>query len=274
LIYKSDWQWAPEYEEVVGPGQCLVFPMGYIHETYIYPGDGPEDKCSVANTFQFQDPQPVHQWRNFMNRWSLSNYAKEENCVDKMLPYILMHDSDKKFRGKGGKGDMMKENDAIAVAEKEFAAWDKDSDGKLTADELKNIKSVKNVMAYVPDWRAATKAAKKEAKEQKLDFRAKDVIAYHDSDKDGSISREEYLDSIKKFRAILERLDWVKSPLMKGKSGAARQKLYKKEHKWISENLCASDDCLFLKMLDHDYKNKGKKPPDFDNEGMLHKQEL
>lgn len=34
--------WRPETEFKVGPGQCVVFPTGYLHETFVDPADNAE----------------------------------------------------------------------------------------------------------------------------------------------------------------------------------------------------------------------------------------
>merc|ERR1711988_1298997 len=98
---------------------------GYIHETYIFEGDGGEDGCSVASTFQFQDPQPVFQWRNFLTRWGLSHYAREEPCIERMEPYVYLGS-----KVKSGKG----EDEIQAAAEKYFNSLDTNRDGLVSKD--------------------------------------------------------------------------------------------------------------------------------------------
>merc|ERR1712087_786132 len=90
-IYRySKKYWQPEHEDTVKPGECVIFPMGLIHETYVPDGHGDGTSCTVATTFQFQDPQPVYLWRNFLARWGLSHYTRDEPCLDRMAPYVFI----------------------------------------------------------------------------------------------------------------------------------------------------------------------------------------
>jgi len=129
-IYSYEDYWRPEHEELVEPGQCVVFPMGYIHETYVSEGSGGEDGCSVATTFQFQDPQPVHQWKNFLARWGLSHYAREEPCLQRMEAYVFLGAQLGKVKG-------LDHEDAVqAWCQKVFGSLDVNQDGTVSLDEL------------------------------------------------------------------------------------------------------------------------------------------
>jgi hypothetical protein len=238
-IYKTDWLWQPEYEEMVEPGQCLVFPMGYIHETFISPGDGGPDVCSVASTFQIQDPQAVHQWRNFLTRWGLSHYAREEPCLERMEPYIYLGHRRPKTKN---------EKEALESAKKLFSSVDANRDGRITSEELTS--TYKNFRAEFP-WQGVQKDILNKGKKEKVAWMAEDTMLYHDLNGDGSMSLEEFEESILKFSAVMERLKSIK----KAKS---RPKLLEQERVWIRKHLCASDDCSHLKQLEQDYKSKGK----------------
>lgn len=76
-IYKSG-RWFPEYEFDVNPGECFVFPPGYLHETFIKEDQNWEDPCTVAATFQFLSPFPSKYWRNFLPRWMNSHLSWQE----------------------------------------------------------------------------------------------------------------------------------------------------------------------------------------------------
>jgi hypothetical protein len=239
-IYKTDWLWQPEYEEAVGAGECMVFPMGYIHETYIYPGDGGEDVCSVASTYQIQDPQAVFQWKNFLTRWGLSHYAREEPCIDRMEPYVHLG-----HRGPKGKDEKQIREGAKQV----FAAADTDGNGRVTRKELEANQGPQHF-----PWtniRGDKKAVLAKASKEKVAWMVEDTVLYHDSNGDGEVSLEEFEDSVLKFWAIKQRIKSIK----KAKSRTA---LLEKERKWVREHLCTSDDCVLLRQLEHDFKNKGK----------------
>lgn len=242
-IYRTDELWQPEYEVMVEPGQCMVFPMGYIHETYISPGDGDvgsDDICSVATTFQIQDPQAVHQWRNFLQRWGLSHYAREEPCLERMEPYVYLGQ-----RAPKGKN----EEEIRGNARKAFESLDSSGDGRITKDELEIL--YENYEAGLPWGHVVDQAVLAKAQREKVAWMVEDSILYHDLDGDGAVSAEEFEDSVLKFSAVMKRLRVIK----KAKS---RSKLYEKEHKWIREHLCTSDDCQHLKQLEKDYR--GSRP--------------
>lgn len=60
--------WAPEYDTVVGPGEAIVFPPSYLHETFVSPTDNPDGGCTVATTFQLSAPAPARFLRAFLPR--------------------------------------------------------------------------------------------------------------------------------------------------------------------------------------------------------------
>merc|ERR1719440_755417 len=175
--------------------------MGYIHETYIHEGDGGPDVCSVATTFQIQDPQAVHQWRNFLTRWGLSHYARDEPCLERMVPYVYLG----RERGLKGKDEKeLREN-----AKKLFASYDSNGDGKITSQELEA-----KYKGYNPDfpWTEvrSQKDVMKAAKKEKVAFMVEDTILYHDLNEDGVVALEEFEDSVLKFDAVITRLKDIK----------------------------------------------------------------
>jgi len=240
-IYRTDEFWQPEHEEMVEPGQCMVFPMGYIHETYIYPGDGGEDVCTVASTFQIQDPQAVHQWRNFLTRWGLSHYAREEPCLERMEPYVHLG-----LPAPKGKN----EEQVRANAKKIFTSVDTNGDGRVTSEELLRI--AQSLDQHLPWGNTIPRKALALAQKEKAAWMVEDIVLYHDLDSDGAVSAQEFEDSVLKFSAVSKRLRSIK----KAKS---RPKLYEKERKWIREHLCTTDDCDSLRQLDKDYKSRNQR---------------
>ncbi|CAJ1439572.1 unnamed protein product, partial [Effrenium voratum] len=86
---KQHVRWTPETEFNVGPGQCFIFPTGYIHETFVDP-DRNDHKCYTASTFQFNHPRQVNLYRSYMSRFSMSHYGMGEPCLDKIESYATL----------------------------------------------------------------------------------------------------------------------------------------------------------------------------------------
>jgi len=242
-IYGHEGLWRPEHEEVVGPGQCVVFPMGYIHETYVAEGAGGEDGCSVATTFQIQDPQPVHQWRNFLVRWGLSHYAREEPCLQRMEPYVYMG-----YRGVQNKGPEA----ARAQSQQIFRGLDKNGDGLVTQDEL--VQEYSRV-GFRPPWtEVKSRNTLKLAAAEKAKWMAEDAVLFHDTDSDGAISMQEFEESVAKFLAVDERLKTIKR--LRKKPAELRER----ERAWIREHLCTGGgSCSHLEQLDRDYERRRRR---------------
>jgi len=79
---------------------------------------------------------------------------------------------------------------------------------------------------------------------------AEDALLYHDSDQDGVVSLEEYVDSVLKFDAVRRRLKLIRKT-------RKPSKLLSKERKWIQQHLCTQADCPLLDQLDRDYRAHG-----------------
>eukprot|EP00927_Polykrikos_kofoidii_P032091 TRINITY_DN27436_c0_g1_i1.p1 TRINITY_DN27436_c0_g1~~TRINITY_DN27436_c0_g1_i1.p1 ORF type:complete len:516 (-),score=73.91 TRINITY_DN27436_c0_g1_i1:76-1623(-) len=240
-IYRKDGFWQPEHEEVVQAGQCVVFPMGYIHETYVPEGSGGGDGCSIATTFQIQDPQPVFQWRNFLVRWGLSHYAREEPCLERMEDYVFLG------------GSPLRGTDEAALRRKcseAFQALDIDGDSRVTLSELAvQFKSVK----YRPPWTEVkdSKVLKEAAREKRV-WMGEDALLFHDLDGDGAITADEFETSVLRFVAIERRVQIIKQT-------KSKKELLKKERKWIRSHLCSSDNCVYLDQLERDARAAGVK---------------
>ena len=79
-VYSSG-RWAPEYEARVGPGEALVFPPGYLHETFVRPADNPDGGCTVATTFQMAAPAASRYLHAWLPRLAQTNLQTEERLV-------------------------------------------------------------------------------------------------------------------------------------------------------------------------------------------------
>jgi len=221
--------------------------MGYIHETYVGEGQGGEDGCSVATTFQFQDPQPVHQWKNFLTRWGLSHYARDEPCLKRMEPYVFLGPSIKAAKT---------EEEVRERCGKAFSSLDQNKDGLLTKEEIEAVYEKHFETHFFVPWTepsAQSQQVLKQAKKEKVQWTAEDALLYHDDNGDGKVSLEEFETSVMKFLAVKGRTQTIK------KAKRDRKKLYKAEQSWIRQHLCASDDCPALEQLEKDYNAKGKK---------------
>eukprot|EP00401_Gymnodinium_catenatum_P015312 CAMPEP_0117529442 /NCGR_PEP_ID=MMETSP0784-20121206/37834_1 /TAXON_ID=39447 /ORGANISM="" /LENGTH=481 /DNA_ID=CAMNT_0005325763 /DNA_START=93 /DNA_END=1535 /DNA_ORIENTATION=- len=234
-IYRSKQYWQPESEFTVEPGQCFVFPMGLIHESYVAEGNAGDDGCSVATTFQFQDPQPVYFWRNFLTRWGLSLYAKEEPCLERMEPYVFL--GRRPRRRKGAEAELRQ------VSREIFRAADVNGDGGVSKDEL--FARYAKIGFRAPWTEVKDEHVLRQVSSEKAGFMAQDAVLYHDTDGDGIVSLSELEVSVLKFLAVIERTKAIKST-------RKRSELLKKERAWITEHLCASGEeaCQQLEHLD------------------------
>jgi len=237
-IYKHPHFWRPEHEETVHPGSCVVFPMGYIHETYVAEGKAGADGCSVASTFQFQDPQPIYQWKNFLQRWGLSHYTREEPCLKRMQPYVFLGEP----WAVGLRGEA-----AQKEIRKRFQQVDKNRDDSLSLDELLVVYRVLYARWRMPWQTPVTKAEASKAREEKQKWMAEDALLFHDDNRDGGICYEEFEQTILKFDAVRQRAKDIKDLQRKP------QELFKREKYWIRQHMCTDSDCETLKQLDKDY---------------------
>jgi len=246
-IYKRDEFWRPEYEEDVEAGQCVVFPQGYIHETYVKDGASQPDGCSVASTFQFQDPQPVHMWKNFLTRWGLSHYTREEPCTERMEPYVFLGAAARPFL----MASASKEGDEAVRAHcgKVFQALDTDKDARLALSELAVVFAKDR---FRPPWTEVRDRATLDAvAREKVQWQAEDTLLYHDDDQDGLVSIGEFEESALKYLAVRKRAQAIQKT-------RKRAALLKKEKEWIRNHLCTSDDCSHLRELQEEY-DRGRK---------------
>lgn len=60
-------QWQPAFEGNVGPGEAILFPPGYLHQTTNVGSD-----CSASVTYQWQHPVPAQYLRNSLPTLALT----------------------------------------------------------------------------------------------------------------------------------------------------------------------------------------------------------
>jgi len=126
-VYRVN-KWSPEYEFKVGPGQCVIFPPGYMHETYVNPKEN--DECTVASTFQYNIPFPVKYIRAWLPRLYNSHLVWAEDCHSRWEGFHSFQSSDRKHRPSLDEGELQSRVDDI------FKRVDANKDAHLDKEEL------------------------------------------------------------------------------------------------------------------------------------------
>ena len=64
--------WGASHETILSPGEAIVFPPGFIHETYnVYEEEGGAEggaECAASITFQWEGPLAAKYLRSHMPR--------------------------------------------------------------------------------------------------------------------------------------------------------------------------------------------------------------
>merc|ERR1719401_2357750 len=123
--------WTPENEVAVGPGQCVVFPTGYLHETFVDPRDN-DDGCYTASTFQFNHPRQANLYRAYLSSFSMAHYGMGEPCLQRIEAYATLLSTYRSPGGRPDKAEIQKEAQRVADL------LDSDKDGRITAAEIKS----------------------------------------------------------------------------------------------------------------------------------------
>jgi len=201
--------WAPETEFTVAPGQCVVFPTGYLHETFVDPVDnGNEVSCYTASTFQFVHPRQVNLYRAYLSRFSMSHYGMTEPCVNGIESYAT-------WLGIGrlsGKPDAARAN---KKAEEIVKAVDSDGDKQITYEEIHKYfckgsrsKEVIKRGGFTYNWmKLLTKAQKTEWRDESLRVWAEDALQYHDLNRDKMVTVEELAHGLLQWHVVQHRGD-------------------------------------------------------------------
>jgi len=233
---KTHVRWTPESEVTVEPGQCFIFPTGYLHETYVDPKDNGNDvSCYTASTFQFNHPRQVNLYRAYLSRFAMSHYGMTEPCVNGMAAYATL-------LGMGRmKVDGLPEmSDAMTRAEEIVQSIDSDGDKRLIGAEFLNYfgakdrrKRVLNEFRY--NWmNLLTKKQKKEFAEEAMHIWSEDVLHYHDLNRDKAVTVEELAQGLLQWHVVQFRQRAVKSYAGKHRNAA----------KWAKETVAFEKDVL------------------------------
>jgi len=138
-------KWKPMYEFIVKEGEALMFPPGWLHETY-----NVADGCTVALTTQFEHPRPAAYYREYYSR--LRRVGDLHACWDQMQHWASSGKdllSSKVDQGDGAvTAKEIPENKAAV-----FDFYDGDADRTVSPEEIDAIHQ---------QWRATESAARKE----------------------------------------------------------------------------------------------------------------
>lgn len=188
-VYKAD-LWKPDLGFILRPGQAVIWPPGYLHETKtLPPADG---ECGSAITLQFAFPQPVQFLRAFLPRLSLS--AEVGQCVARTWgAYAHLFVGGIKV---SHKADAMKtQKDTI------LAKVDANKDGQITVDEV-----VKHFQSGGASRDLEGRAQMFSDTKLFHQFLAEDTVAYHDMDGDMVVSSQELWDSLVQWNVVRIRM--------------------------------------------------------------------
>jgi len=258
-------EWMPETEFTVGPGQCLVFPTGYLHETFVDPSEN-DKGCFTASTFQFNHPRQVNLYRAYLSSFAMSHYGMGEPCLTKVESYATLMSM---FRNPSGEPDKA----AIqSQAERVHGLIDADKDGRLTNEEVyayfsKDKKKRKDVMRqgdFHYNWmNLLSKTQREELVQEAMQVFAEDALQYHDIDRDGAVSADELSSGFLQWSVVQYRLGQMKE--LASKAGTPNKWMkgaMKVERSMLSTHYC--EDSASCEALDdltahrERLKDKGK----------------
>jgi len=260
--HKTHVAWTPETEFTVGPGQCIIFPTGYLHETFVDPTQN-DNQCYTASTFQFNHPRQVNLYRSYLSRFSMSHYGMREPCVSSMQSYATLL-SRKNFDEEPNKDKINKE------AQRLIKLFDQDADNRISAGEIfKHISSKKRRREVIVQggfnypWVGLLSAdGKKALNQEALSVWAEDACQYHDIDRDGFVTVGELADGLLQWNVVNHRLANMRATTSIRKPPAWFDKTMEQEIKILREHYCKKpDDCPAADELEayRDRTRRGKK---------------
>lgn len=202
-IYRSG-LWHPTYTATVEAGEAVVLFPNLFHETFVPEEGNPE--CTVASTFQFQLPVPTRYIRAFLPTLATSHLYYEGHCRDLWHSYALL-------APRRAERPTRNETAARASAEARFAEADADRDGRLTIEEAEAYLAAPArswarwflTDDYFYDFQPG--AAERQAmSDELLRARARDTVAYADTDNDGTVSTAEFAAAWWQWSVVHHRL--------------------------------------------------------------------
>eukprot|EP00928_Gymnodinium_smaydae_P032648 TRINITY_DN23585_c0_g2_i2.p1 TRINITY_DN23585_c0_g2~~TRINITY_DN23585_c0_g2_i2.p1 ORF type:complete len:571 (+),score=57.15 TRINITY_DN23585_c0_g2_i2:37-1749(+) len=242
MIYENKLHvpWTPETEFEVGPGQCFVFPTGYLHETFVDPSDN-EEGCFTASTFQFNHPRQVNLYRAYLSRLSMSHYGMGEPCLGTMESYAtLLGEGNVNVKGAPDSGTMRQKADAL------MAQIDKDRDGRINVDEIferfckgSGRGLVLQQGGFHYSWlKLLTKKQRLAFEEESVQTWAEDALQYHDVNRDKAITVEELADSLLQWHVVQYRLRYARKAARKWSSTKWTNKMIEFEKSILQKYYC------------------------------------
>mmetsp|Transcript_109136 Transcript_109136/g.307683 ORF Transcript_109136/g.307683 Transcript_109136/m.307683 type:complete len:544 (+) Transcript_109136:22-1653(+) len=204
-IYGSG-RWHPGAEFDVGPGECLVFPPGYFHETLVR--EEKNSDCTVAATFQFLRPFPTRYLRAFLPRLFHSHLQWQEAGADRhWLKYATL--------GMTTLGAPTLDEAVIrGRAHELMQRADSNGDGAIAAAELEQHLSGFGHLVDASDYMWAKRLKSRgleKTQRELLTFLVDDMIAYHDTDGDRLLVEQEVLESLRQWCVLSERYQQLTS---------------------------------------------------------------
>eukprot|EP00929_Paragymnodinium_shiwhaense_P098070 TRINITY_DN59609_c0_g2_i2.p1 TRINITY_DN59609_c0_g2~~TRINITY_DN59609_c0_g2_i2.p1 ORF type:complete len:583 (-),score=145.29 TRINITY_DN59609_c0_g2_i2:119-1867(-) len=245
--------WTPETEFTVGPGECFVFPTGYLHETFVDPEEN-DGGCYTASTFQFNHPRQVNLYRAYLSRLSMSHYGMQEPCIRGMETYAtLMGTGLMKFKGEPDKAQI---DQRAATILKEV---DTDGDSQATADELhahfctgSSRKRVLDEGGFYYGWtRLLSKDQLRLHEEESLRVWAEDALQYHDINRDRVVTVEELSHALLQWHVVQYRLSHAKKATKMKSTEKWLDKMLTFEKAMLQKYYCgeSASDCPALEEL-------------------------
>lgn len=150
--YENPEGWKPLFDITLKPGDGLFFPPGMIHET-----KNEADECTSSVTFQFDAPFAARFYKQFFPRVRQTADIHEVWVIIREWARLGMEGDER------GKGALYAEAREAKELGDHFQKLDRDRDGVVSALEL-----------------------------QSLGAHAKDMVAWHDEDRDGFVSLDEF----------------------------------------------------------------------------------
>jgi len=248
-------RWAPEYEFEVGPGQCVIFPPAYMHETFADPKDNPS--CSASTTFQYVGPFPSRYLRNFLSRFTNSHLASTSYGMMLWGPYATIEAKSPKCT-----------TDTALIAKRarnKMGQLDGDKDGGVTEAELEQFFLSKKgewgqkVPQTSEEWFKGMKPeGKKQVNREMAKYRAGDVLAWHDLDRDGKITLVELEKTFTQWNVLLTRHNELKAIRKQKKDKKVIEKTKSLEEKYATKYRCGSEGGEQCPLIDSIKSKKGK----------------